>query len=340
MQQKIKGSLRLTLDNCYNMGSVNADKKSAALCGFAKKNALVTSCWNTGSVTGYESGKGFVRGDDDAAPEIHNCYVALSLSALKQDEVESFTPDDAKNGTLCYKLNGSSNDASVGLPWEQDITSGAAYPSYKGYSEERKGIYTSRMVSGRYGTVVLPYTVQSNDSIRFYTLTDVTESLLHFNSVDTLEAGTPAIFRVASSGTYEFISITGEFSVELNDIEKEGWTMTGNLDIDGKDMVFTDSAQLKNLYYISDEKIKSATNKLTISPFRAYIIGPSNGSSAPARTLSVSFDDEGSTTDIRFVRTDVQDKVTTGESYNISGQRAGSLQKGIIIVGGKKFFIK
>lgn len=334
--------MKLTLDNCYNMGAVNATERSAALCGFAKKNALVTSCWNTGSVKGYVAGKGFVRGDDAAAPEIHNCYVAGDLSYLLQSGVGTFTEADAKNGTLCLNLNGGSNDASVGLPWEQDITSGAAYPSYMGYREETRAIYTSREITGTYGTVVLPYAVQSNDSIRFYTLSGVTENggtELNFSAVNVLPAGTPAVFRVTKPGTYTFISANETFAYTLNSIQTDGWTMTGNLDTDGSNEVFTDSQQLKDLYYISGDQIKNATGKLTISPLRAYIMAPS-GSNAPTRSLSVSFDDDGFTTDIRFVRMEVPESGAGNAVYNLAGQRIGSPETGISITGGKKYLNK
>lgn len=336
--------MKLTLDNCYNMGSVNATERSAALCGFAKKNALVTSCWNTGSVKGYVAGKGFVRGDDAAAPEIHNCYVAGDLSYLLQDGVGTFTEADAKNGTLCLNLNGGSNDASVGLPWEQDISDeNATYPRNTVYGNDGKAIYTSRKVSGKYGTVVLPYMVRSNDFIRFYTLTDVTdgeETQLHFHAVDSLLPGTPAIFQVARDSTYEFVSISYEFDTTLNDITIAGWTMTGNLNIDGQNKVFTDSEELKTLYYISGGQIKRATSSLTISPLRAYIKGPSPKMSSAPRSLSLLLDDGYNVTGIRLVQTDTQSDVTSYGIFNLAGQQIDSPQPGISIINGKKYLTK
>ena len=337
--------MKLTLDNCYNMGSVNANSKSAALCGFAKKNALVTSCWNLGTVTGNETGKGFVRGDTDAAPEIHNCYNAASLTSLFQGkEVYSFTPEDAKNGTLCFKLNGGSNDTSVGLPWEQNIVSDA-YPKYVGYSEVRKGVFTSRMITNKYGTVVLPYTVQSDNNIKYYILTNVddgTETQFHFSAVDKLPAGTPAIFCYSANkpSTYEFISVSNEFSDQLNAIKKSEWTMTGNLDINGKDIVFTDANELESLYYISEGQIKSASTQLTIAPFSVYINGSSCGGTSDIHTFSVRFDDNNEPTNILLVPEDVQEYGMTNGIYNLAGQRLNALQNGFNIVNGKKIIIK
>lgn len=341
--------MQLKLDNCYNMGNVNANsakQQSAALCGFAKKNALVTSCWNTGAVTGYKSGMGFVRGDADAAPTICNCYVAEGLEYLKQknvdgtDGVECFTQEEAKNGTLCFKLNGGSNDTNVGLNWEQDISAeNNDYPQYKGYSEERKAIYTSRNIANEYGTVVLPYTVTSNDNIQYYTLNEATtgdDAKISFSPVDVLPAGTPAIFHVAESGTYEFLSTDPEFSNELNPITVGNWTMKGNLNLNGTSIVFTDTEELKSLYYISGDLLKSATNKLTVSPFRAYLEGPSRKSNE-AKSFEILFDDEAIYTSIQSESVESHNNTVKYGIFNLAGQRLNAPQKGINIINGKKY---
>lgn len=336
--------MNLYIDNCYNMGKIEATKESAALCGATKDTAQITGSWNSGQVTGYDTNEFFVRGAAGAAHVIifRNCHNLASLT--QQKDVNSFTAAEAKNGTLCLKLNGGSNDASVGLPWEQDISDeNATYPRNTVYGNDGKAIYTSRKVSGKYGTVVLPYMVRSNDFIRFYTLTDVTdgeETQLHFHAVDSLLPGTPAIFQVARDSTYEFVSISYEFDTTLNDITIAGWTMTGNLNIDGQNKVFTDSEELKTLYYISGGQIKRATSSLTISPLRAYIKGPSPKMSSAPRSLSLLLDDGYNVTGIRLVQTDTQSDVTSYGIFNLAGQQIDSPQPGISIINGKKYLTK
>ncbi|MCQ2083706.1 MAG: hypothetical protein MJY58_04335 [Bacteroidaceae bacterium] len=335
-------NMKLTLDNCYNMGTVNADSLSAALCGFAKKGALVTSCWNSGSVTGYRKGMGFVRGDADAAPVFRNCYNAAGLSDLiTKDDIYSFTPDEVMNGTLCVGLNGRSNDTSVGLNWEQNIgAEGDSVPHYSGYNGDGKGVYASRTVSSQYGTVVLPFTVRSDSLVRFYTLTDVrgsadTQLQLHFSAVDSLLAGTPAVFRVVRDSTYEFVSISDEFSYALNPITVNGWTMTGNLNADGTDEEFTGEI-LNRMFFISGDKIRSASQKVTMLPFRAYILGPSG--TAP-RGLTAFFNDMNVVTSIPFIPAEIQKGTGTDGIYNIAGQRLSSPQPGFNIIGGSLFYL-
>ncbi len=327
--------MTLTIDNSYNMGNISAENKTAALCGFSKHDAIITSCWNSGNVTGTEPNMGFARGDTDI--KVQNCY---SLdTTFEQNGVSKFTTDNAKDGTLCYNLNGNSNDASVGLPWEQNIAPGGdAYPHYRN-NNERKGVYTDREISGNYGTVILPYAVQSNDSIRYYTLENVIgndeQTEFEFYAVDTLKAGTPAVFyfRGQKGSLYEFISISETFSKEPDDIENNGWTMTGNLG--SNDTVFTDQTDLESLYFISDGAVKNATQSLTVSPFRAYL---KSAGSIPAKLTSL-FYDGGTVTTIQSVETGFEENVHRDGIFNLAGQSLGSIEKGFNIIDGKLYYI-
>ncbi len=329
--------MELTLDNCYNMGDINANSKSAALCGSAKKNALVTSCWNSGTVRGFEKGKGFVRGDDGTAPAIYNCYNAEDLNYLSQVGVEFFTPEDALAGTLCYKLNGGSNDTSVGLPWGQDITS-VPLPKYAGYSDHGKAVYTSRDIKNEYGTVVLPYNVKSDEYIRYYVLSGTDGTTLNFTSVSTLPAGTPAIFRVAEPGVYEFIGIDEVFDYTLKESETTGWTMTGNLS--SSDEVIEDPEKLQSLYYISSGTIRNATKQLTVGAFRAYLQGPAIQDASSVRAFDITFDDGSDATGLRLVSAGTDDATVGYGLFNLAGQRLDTPQQGINIINGKKVFRK
>lgn len=327
--------MTLTIDNSYNMGQISGEKQTAALCGFGKHNATITGCWNSGKVTGTEKNMGFARGENTTNITVQNCYSLDTTFAQKG--VSMFTAEDAKDGTLCYNLNGNSNDASVGLPWEQNIAPGGdAYPHYK--SSKERAIYTDREISGNYGTVILPYAVQSNDSIRYYILESVTgddnEAQFEFSAVDTLKAGTPAVFyfRGQKGSLYEFISICETFSKEPNDLKVDGWTMTGNLG--SNDMVFTDQTYLESLYFISEGAVRNATQSLTVSPFRAYLktTGP-----APARTRAF-FYDGGTLTSVQVVEADIEENVSKEGIFNLAGQPLGTIEKGFSIIDGKLYY--
>lgn len=67
------------------MGAITGTTNAAAICGYGKQNATVTSCWNSGTVTGYEANKGFVRADNDAMLTIRNCYNAEKPHGIVPD---------------------------------------------------------------------------------------------------------------------------------------------------------------------------------------------------------------------------------------------------------------
>ena len=324
-------SMKLTIENCYNTGNVTANERSAAICGYAKHGATILGSWNTGSVTGTVSGMGFARGDTDI--KVLNCH--NYGTTLGQNGVSSFTDEDVKKGTLCLALNGSSNDASVGLPWEQDITTDG-YPRYAGYSNDKRAVYTSRAINNNYGTIVLPYSVKSDDYIKYYVLDSTDGTTLHFSAVDVLEAGTPAIFRVVEAGgTYDFVSSDYVFDYKLNPTTITDWTMTGNLSFTSE--VFTDQAKLSSIYYISSGEMKSASSKLTIAPFRAYLEHTASTSASGIRAFDIAFDDGSDTTGLQFIPVETADDGTvTFELFNLAGQRLDTPQPGINIINGKK----
>lgn len=334
-------NMSLTIDCCYNTGDITAVKESAALCGYTKNGATITGCWNTGCVTGYDKGNGFVRGEKRT---VRGCYTIDTYPELAQTNVEFFTAEQAKDGTLCYNLNGGSNitnDAEINLPWEQNITTDD-YPSSCGYGAKSKGIYASRDISNVYGTVVLPYTVNSDEHIKYYVLSSTTDgdaTTLHFHAVETLPAGTPAIFHVVKAGAYDFLSTDYVFGYDAYAALDAGdWTMKGNITLEN--LVFTDSETLKHLYYISGDQIKSAASKLTIAPLRAYMAGPSRESETAARALSIVFDDEDAPTGLRFVPVTAADGTTVYGLFNLAGKRLDAPTRGINIVRGEKVYNK
>ncbi len=327
--------LKLYMENCYNMGNVTANSKSAAMCGFAKHGAEIMGCWNSGDVTGTETGMGFARGDTDII--VRNCHNYGSNLGQSGDGVTPFTDEDVKNGTLCFRINGGSNDASVGLPWEQDIASDG-YPVYKGYCNDRNAVYVTREMKSRYGTIVLPFNVKSDDYIRYYKLTGANTdgTQLNFSAVDVLEAGTPAIFSVTRTDTvYSFVSMDYVFDYTPNPVVTDGWEMDGNLSIGN--MVYDDPDELKSLYYISNGEIKSASNKLTIAPFRAYLTTLDNPGLSPLRAVAISFDDGNGTTGLQLIPAWTHDdgSVELG-IYNLAGQRLDAPGQGIAIINGRK----
>ena len=344
--QYFDADMQLTIENCCNHGTItatNASGESGTISGYVKDGTLVNGCWNCGKVTGFDTGKSFVRFTNSIA--INNCYQLKDLvdenSGMGQTGVGTYTTDELLNGTLCYNLNGGSNDPTSGLPWQYELgtTNG---PVRNAYKEDGKAIYHSREVKSEFGTIVLPFNVKSDDYIKFYCLDNdkCDDTSLAFESVKTLAAGTPALFRVMSEKTsLTFTGADETFSLVVKDDSEGAWRMKGNLS--SESLVLTEN--LNTLYYVSGDQIKSATNKITVGGYKAYIEGPSRTSSE-VRSFRIEFN-EGVADGIRLVPVEDEADTMNGRSeadglYNMAGQRLSSPVEGINIIHGKKVFVK
>lgn len=345
-------NMSLKMSNCFNAaGEITSETgTAAAMCGFAKTGAELNNCWNYGQVSMYESDKAFVRSNDLVT--INNCYQYEGLEAgMKQPGVNSFSSQDLADGTLCYKLNGQSNitgDISALQPWEQNLGMTGSYPVPTAYGSQRnQAVYYSRNIAASsdttftIGTIVLPFEVASNDTIRYYVLDDFVgeNSSLHFTAVEKVSAGTPALFLTDKTGCLEFISSNYSFGYEDLELTKiqpagTGWTMQGTYE----SRRITDSDLLRSTYYISGNRIKSATNSLTIGSFRAYLTGPDRELRPATKFV---FDSDG-TPYITLNPAEEPSDNNAGDPtiYNTVGQQMLIPVKGINIIDGSKYYIE
>ena len=345
--QYIDADMQLTINNCCNHGTITATNKSGesgTISGYVKDGTLITGCWNDGTVTGFEKGKSFVRYTNSIS--IYNCYQSESRVTsnpdMAQTGVETYSTEDLLNGTLCNNLNGGSNDTTVGLPWTYELGSEEG-PVTASYNHDSKGIYLKRTITNQFGTIVLPYSVESNDYIKYYRLNseECTATSLAFKAVDKLPAGTPALFCVRANedatytNEYEFIGADEVFSLEKNDDKDNVWNMKGNLS--NESLVMTSG--LDQIYYVSGNQIKSATSKVTIGGYKAYIEGPAGSTT---QSFNIVFSDDLAD-DIRLIPVDADtaghdtDTMKAG-IYNLVGQKLSAPSNGINIINGKKVF--
>lgn len=324
---------------------------SAFIVGYAGKKATIESCYSWASFSSnddYDTGMAFARAATNGAT-LRNCYQIYhsaggvsTPSSYQQNGVGNFTTDDARRGILAYKLNGNTNDVSKGLRWEQNIYNDMTSPRVVPIGQECKGVYYTRNVKNTIGTIVLPYDVASNDDITYYTLMGANaDGTLGFESVDVLPAGTPAIFRTASTGTRAFTDCgSSNFGYTNHDVSQGDWTMKGNFCEPGTDLFFlSEFNDMSRLYYISGGQVKQATNSLTVDPLRAYLEGPA---SSGAKSIAIRLDG-GDATTIEW--TECSDEVDANANvnaniYNLQGQQVGNGYKGIVILNGKKVLMK
>ncbi|MBP5629056.1 MAG: leucine-rich repeat protein [Bacteroidaceae bacterium] len=184
----------------------------------------------------------------------------------------------------------------------------------------------SRNMSNAWGTVCLPYAVESNDDVTYYTTGTINGDVLTLTSVDEVPAGTPAIFKANSSTlSANATNVNVVTTVQSESVTTDEITLVGSFDKTVIDDVKTDAAN--EYYYISGGKFMHATKKLTINPFRAYFTVPKSAAPSGGFSIAVGEDD---VTAINAL-TGEGDTTVLG-IYNIDGKPQSDLQSGLNIV--------
>lgn len=141
-----------------------------------------------------------------------------------------------------------------------------------------------RTVSNRWGSLCLPFAVQSNGDVQFYTMTGATEECLVFEPVETVAANTPSVFKATTSnfclsaendGSLAANFASAQSSLLQNQLAAD-WVMNGSyIDQNGLDV----SAQ--QAYAISADAVHKVTETLNVKAFRAWF--QNNGAVQSAR---------------------------------------------------------
>ena len=244
------------------------------------------------------------------------------------------------SGIFCY---------TFGSPWEQNLGTDP-YPTPTG----NDGMSHTRIITNEYGTAYLPYSMNSDENIRFYTFKEDTSDdegvKLKFIYEENVPARTPVLFRVSGTPTAE-----NPLTITLKDSHDGYWWRDAPVDISGWAIEGTtvqrtfEGEEAKSIYYVSGGKIHNA-KKTTIAPYRAYFHGPSietlNGSNgAPAKAIRFVLEDaDGETTAIELIQ-NAEFRMQNSDSrmqnyYNLAGQKVDENYRGIVIKNGKRYLKK
>lgn len=235
------------------------------------------------------------------------------------------TVDELASGKICHLL---------GEAWEQNLGTDS-YPTPTG----DKGVYHTRTVSNEYGTLCLPYALKSDDNISYYTFNassdDNGEVTLNFDYAETVDPGTPVLFKVAETGDITIYDANNGWADSPVAPESADWKFKGTFE----ERNFSGNAT-QTIYYVSNGAIKHSSTKVTIAPYRAYFVGPSidelTGAGAQSAHVRIVVDGEdGESLALEFVYENHNDN----RSYTLFGTEAGDGYRGIVIRGGKKVVI-
>lgn len=199
--------------------------------------------------------------------------------------------------------------------------------------------YVRNMPTYKWGTVILPYPVASDENVQFYQLNGVNETHMFFSEIDEAPANTPVVFNNTGSAQNVSFLATNATAIGTNQPQgsstnvAEGWMSNGVYE------TFTTTND-KSYYIAQDSFYKTGTSGLTINPFRTYFIAPATSG---AKTLGITIGN--------FIPTDINQLATDGNTpfdiYSLDGRmirhNATSIQglsKGIYIIGNNKFILK
>ena len=223
----------------------------------------------------------------------------------------------------------------------------------------------TRTMTNKWGTIIMPYNLISDDDVQFYTFREAGEDILYFDAVEELAASTPGAFLRSEGNTdieYVKLSATDAAVVacggEVSD-DKDNWTITGTYD----NKKFTKSNgdfSDRNYYGIKDNTFVLANNSLTMPSFRSYF---TSSQSSDAKSFGISVGSEDAT-DIESPEsslavfggkgsiTFIANKEMNVTLYNLSGIQLGeysltpvqsytvNLPTGVYIVGKKKVVVR
>jgi len=316
-------NIHVSMNHCYNTGAISATETSAALAGWLYKHFDIKDCWNSGTVT-HSSSKYdklvYRRADDASLSSVSGVY---STVPQEGEGVTTITAADVTTGRLCYLLNGSTNSGS-NMVWGQELET-EKHPTFS-----TVGVTYKRTMNNQWGTISLPYAIQSNDDVQLYTLTNVTitstdGTIVFAPNDEVVDANTPCVFKKknAEDTSVTFPVVNDAITVDENPSVAtgvDGWTMKGT---------YTKKETQTGIYFIAQDQFWYAESAITIAPFRAWFTAPTPNS---AKAINIVIEEEATAiSEVRGERLEARDGkflengkvviIRNGKKYNINGQR-------------------
>lgn len=194
--------------------------------------------------------------------------------------------------------------------------------------------YSRSCPSNKWGTICLPFSVESNADVQYLKLAEVKSDRLTFEPVATVEAGVPAVFKLLNGDALN-ISVdnavvqAGECSTTFDGLN---WTMKGSYTTFSLDPEAPENASVDQ-YFISRDKFWYNNVPVTLDAFRAWFEAPKSS----VRASYFLIDEPDVPTDINVVeRADGRVDVI----YDLSGRKTSKVLNGISIINNKKVITK
>ena len=178
--------------------------------------------------------------------------------------------------------------------------------------------------ASNYGTICLPYAVQSNEDIQYYTINQIDGDVLKLTEVASVDAGKPAIFKKKNGEATEITAAASNVAV-TDDADVEA-SLVGTFErLAVGDEGSTSGTAANKYYYIKNNEFVQGLDYFYINPFRAYI-DTNDYSEHPARLVIGT---DGTTAINELKKLDGEQGLKDGK-YLIGG-------KIIVVKAGKQF---
>lgn len=215
-------------------------------------------------------------------------------------------------------------DSEIHLSDSYDYTSPVAFIA-------RSVTYTRTMSNNyEYGSLILPFEAKSDENVTLYSLAEVNNDNVTFQKAETIEAGTPCIFRVNKG---ENAVITGE-SVTLSAMTKDPVDgPEGGMQMHGTYQKLTGQT---NLWFLAKDALYySSTAPVTLLPFRSWLTGDTPAAASSMRNIFI--EEEGMTSAIESINN--QAESASSCTYDLQGRLVKNQKSGFMIQNGKKVLV-
>jgi len=263
--------------------------------------------------------------------EAINTDVSVTTIDLRENPTlgTALTPANPNAIVLTDKAQGYRNEVIEGKCENFVLTDGYIFDATSDFTATN-ATYTRAGQTYQWGTLCLPYDVESDANVQYYTLASSNATSLVFKKVDAVEAGTPTLYKIqgeadVESGKYAFsasgssctITTTGK-TKEFQDVPK--WSMHGS---------YETRKGVTGIYYISKNQFWYATKPVIISPFRAWF-ECSEENAADARFSITEMEEiEDEVTKLNIVEDEFHNSVEV--YFDLNGRRIVNKREGIQI---------
>lgn len=336
----LAGSLNSsTVEDCYNVGHVKGTNHVSGIIAFtdSKYDNTLRRVLSLGTVEGTSN----VSMISDGVKTSDMSYSVLSPDTMSlplyvngtstQSNIRKCSVDELRNGGLSFLLKKENG-------WMQNIGVDP-YPTLGD-----KGYYHSRPVAAgaAWGSAVLPFSVESNDSIAYYTITaiDETQGLLTVEPTASVAAKTPFIYCLegAEMTDVTFVKTNDGFSYYDKRLYSLPVTDGGvTFYATTVDTTIVSTAE-KNAFYIADNSVWRANVSTQVPAFRCWFEKEATAAGARQLTIVVGNDDSQATS-VLTVGEDGQ--IAPAVIYDLNGNRLKEPRHGEVnIIDGRKIFIR